>query len=278
MTTGQKPHAQHLEVARQAGLPKISGVSVLAGLITAYGAFAIVAAIAGSILAAADVDTDFRTNDWSGSGAVASLASAVVLLIAYLFGGYVAGRMARRASMLHGLVVFVASLVVGGVVGGVVAALTDDQSIRSNLRSIGVPTGWSQVNDVAVAGVLVSVVAMFVGSLLGAMWGERWHTKLARRAADPEIGPAAQAQRRADAERQRTRELRPDEGAGTTYGTAWAHDGDQVIDLDREAQRTDQDEPRYTEAEWRARSADAKVGSEGSVPSGTRRWQDPSSR
>ena len=63
-------------VAREAGHGRFSLLSILAGTLTSYGAFAILAAIVGALLAAADVETDFRTNDWAGSGAVGGLATA----------------------------------------------------------------------------------------------------------------------------------------------------------------------------------------------------------
>lgn len=206
-----RPGREHRAIAEEAGLGRLSLVSVLAGLITAYGAFAIVAAIVGAILRSADVDTEFRTNDWTGSGAAASLATAVALLIAYLFGGYVAGRMARRSGVLHGVAVFVASLLVGLVVGGIVAGLTDDAEIRSNLRSIGVPTEWDQITGVAATGAIVSILAILVGAVAGGILGERWHTELARRADDPQVGPAAESRRRAELEdRERERRIERD--------------------------------------------------------------------
>ncbi len=196
----ERPTQVHRETAREAGFGVLSPLSVLAGVLCAYGAFAIVAAVVGSALAAADVDTEFRSNDWTGSGAVASLASAAVLFVAYLFGGYVAGRMARRAGLLHGALVFVVSLVVGAIAGGVVGALADSNEIEENLRSIGVPTTMDQVTEVAVAGVILSLAAVLVGSLCGGALGERWHTKLARRVADPEIGTTADERARIEAE------------------------------------------------------------------------------
>jgi hypothetical protein len=189
----------HRETAREAGYGALSPLSVLAGVVSAYGAFAIVAAVVGAVMTSIDADTEFRTNDWTSSGAVAALASAVVLFLAYLFGGYVAGRMARRAGVLHGVVVFIVSLMVGAAAGGVVAALDDGGDVERNLRSIGIPTTADQVTDVAIAGAIVSLVAVLLGSVLGGMLGERWHTKLARRAADPDYGPGAAA--RAEAER-----------------------------------------------------------------------------
>lgn len=182
---------QHLAVAAEAGHGRFSFVSVLAGLISAYGAFAIIAAIVGAVLSSLDVHTEFRTNDWTSSGAVAGLATAASLLLAYLFGGYVAGRMARRSAVLHGVAVFVGSLVLIAVVSGVVALLTDDAQIRDNLRSVGLPTTWGQVTDVATVGVIVSLVAMAVGAIGGAILGEGWHTRLAHRVADPSVGRSA---------------------------------------------------------------------------------------
>ena len=248
MNTTNSTPTIHRETADEAGLRHLSIVSLLAGLVTAYGTFAVVAAIAGSVLAAADVDTDFRTDDWTGSGAVASITMAVVLLIAYFFGGYVAGRMARRRAVLHGVALAISTLVVGAIAGGLVAALTDDESIRSNLRSIGVPTTVDQVDDVAIVGVIISLAAIIIGSVLGAIQGERWHTKLARRVDDPEIGAtAAERQRVEDEADERRRRIAADPTVAT-------HD-DRSVDLvaEEEAARADADGPRYTEAEWRQR-------------------------
>lgn len=203
-----RPAKEHRLTAQEAGLSRFSLVSIVAGTLCAYGAFAIVAAIAGSLLAAADVDTEFRTDDWTSSGAAAGLVSGLVLLVAYLFGGYVAGRMARRSGLLHGLGVALLSLVLGGIVGAVAGAAQDGGSIQDDLAGVGVPTSWDQVRGVAIASVIVSLVGMVVGALLGGLRGERWHTRLARRVDDPDRGPAAAA--RASSERDRERADRLD--------------------------------------------------------------------
>ncbi len=200
MARSERPAKVHRAVIEEAGLRRLSVVSVTAGIVTAYGTFALIAALVGSILSAADVDTEFRTDDWTSSGAAASLATAATLLVAYLFGGYVAGRMSRRAAVLHGIAVFIGTLVVAAVVGSVVGWLTDDDQIRANLQGIGVPTNTDQLSDVAVVGALVSVLAILVGAVVGAMWGERWHTTLARRVDDPERGATAERRRRAEEE------------------------------------------------------------------------------
>lgn len=200
MTRRRSARRDHLAVTREAGLGRLSVVSVLAGVLCAYGTFAVVAGIVGSIADALDAETDFRTDDWTGSGAAASLITAVVLLLAYLFGGYVAGRMARRSALLHGATVFVVSILLGAVAGGIIGTISDRADLRQNLRSVGVPTSLDQITEVGVVALIVSAAAILVGSVTGASLGERWHTELARRAADPTIGPAADARRRADHE------------------------------------------------------------------------------
>jgi hypothetical protein len=198
--TKTRPGRVHKDLTREAGIGPISLLSVVAGTLVAYGAFSLAAALAGGLLSRTDVKTDFRTNDWTGSGGVAAVAAAAVLLIAYLFGGYVAGRMARRRGLVHGFLVALVSLVVGVVAGAIVRGLTDDAAVRRNLRSIGVPTSSDQITGVGIAAAVLSLAAIVIGAVVGGMLGERWHAKLARRAADPSVGPAAEMQTRADHE------------------------------------------------------------------------------
>jgi hypothetical protein len=109
--------------------------------------------------------------------------------VAYLFGGYVAGRMARRAGLLNGLAVFLLAVVLVAVVGAVAASQTDTEAIGSNLGSLGIPTTgteWGKAGTVAGIG---SLAAMLVGALLGGVLGERWHSKLTRRAVSGKYRP-----------------------------------------------------------------------------------------
>src|SRR5437764_11903217 len=92
-------------LAEDAGMGRISGVSVLAGTLVAYGAFLVVLAIAGGIAAALGMNTDLGSRDFRTLGFGGGIAVAVVLLVSYLFGGYVAGRMARRAGAMNGFLV-----------------------------------------------------------------------------------------------------------------------------------------------------------------------------
>lgn len=191
-------------LAHRAGMGRISLASVLAGVLVAYGAFAVLMAVTAAVAESAGFDTDLSANEWRTLGAAGGAVVAAVLLACYLFGGYVAGRMARRAGATNGAMVFVLGLLVAVGVTGLVNVFTDGDDILRNLRNIGVPTSGDEWRDVATVAGLGSLLAMLVGSLAGGALGERWHAKLVTRAADPDVGPEAEA--RAEAERHR-REL-----------------------------------------------------------------------
>lgn len=192
-------------LAQHAGLGRISLASVLAGALVAYGAFAVLLAITAAVAESVGLDTDLSTNEWRRLGTAGGAVVAGVLLVCYLFGGYVAGRMARRAGATNGLMVFVLGVVVAAGVAGLVNVFTDGDEILRNLRNVGVPTSGDEWRDLGTVAGIGSLLAMLVGSVVGGALGERWHTKLLALAADPNVGPEAEA--RAAAEHHR-RELR----------------------------------------------------------------------
>jgi hypothetical protein len=182
-----------LALAKDAGLGRVSLLSVLTGMLVAYGAFVLVAAIAAGILNALGIDPAvFTTNDWREVGVGGGIAVALVLFLSYLFGGYVAGRMARRAGAVNGLFVFLFGVVVAAAVGAAIGTQADTDSILDNLRSLGVPTSGSEWRAIGTVAGLGSLLAMLLGSILGGASGDRWHGKLVARALDPTVGPDAE--------------------------------------------------------------------------------------
>jgi hypothetical protein len=184
------------ELARDAGFGGFSVTSALAGVLVAYGAFAILAGLAAAALDAFGDDTDLST-DWETLGTTGGLVVAGLLFLAYLFGGYVAGRMARRNGVAHGAAVLVLGIVVVTAVAALARRSADPDTIASNLRSLGIPTTadeWGQAGTIAG---IASLIAVVLGSLLGGALGERWHARLFARAIDPNVGAQATAARHA---------------------------------------------------------------------------------
>ena len=171
-----------------AGLPTTSIVSVAAGTLTAIGAVAILLAAAAGIGDLFDFSTsDLNGNNWNDIGLAGAIAFAVVTFLAYMFGGYVAGRMARRAGVRHGVLVFALGLLLTLGAAGIASAISDRDAAANELRDQGVPTDLNDWSGVGLVAGLATLGAMLAGSVLGGARGERWHGRLVTRAADPNV-------------------------------------------------------------------------------------------
>jgi hypothetical protein len=256
------------ELARDAGFGGFSVTSVLAGVLVAYGAFAILAGLAAAALDAFGDDTDL-TSDWETLGTTGGLVVAGLLFLAYLFGGYVAGRMARRNGLAHGAGVLLLGIVVVAAVAALARSGADPDAIATNLRSLGIPTTgdeWGQAGTVAG---IASLIAVVVGSLLGGALGERWHARLFARAVDPNVGAQAAAARQAEAARTqanaalarsegrvRAHELERDRDRDRTMAQERALDDERDRREELEGERTDPDDDRTREFVSRRRTVD----------------------
>lgn len=217
-----------LELATEAGYAKASPASVLAGVLVGYGAFAVVAAVVGGVLSLLGIDArSLSDNDWRQLGIASAAAAALSLFLSYLFGGYVAGRMARRSGALNGMLVFLVGIVLAAGVGAAIGTLADTDALTSNLRSIGVPTSSSEYSAIGTIAGLAALAAMFLGALLGGISGERWHGKLVSRAIDPRVGP------------DHPHDVETLDGGATMNGTSDVRSGDRhFLDGDRSAPAT----------------------------------------
>lgn len=174
------------DFARAADMGQVSLISVLAGTLVAYAAFAILLAVVAAVLGAIGVDTaGLTSNDWREAGITGGIIAAVVLLLSYFFGGYVAGRMARRGGALNGGLVFLLAVLIAVGVGALVGSQANTEGLADNLRSLGVPTTGSEYGDIATVAGIAAILAMLLGAVLGGKAGERWHGKLASRAFAP---------------------------------------------------------------------------------------------
>jgi hypothetical protein len=175
---GHDTHDHHQHEAM--GYAAFSLGAVLAGCIVAAGTFGLLLAITSGVLAAVGVDTGtLNPDDWRQIGIGSGIAACVAMFFAYLFGGYVAGRMARRRGALHGFLVFVVNTIAAAAVAGVAGWGLGTSSVMDAMRRNGIPTGWDAWRDVAPWVAAGSLLAMLLGSVVGGRGGERWHRRVA---------------------------------------------------------------------------------------------------
>lgn len=191
-----------VDLVREAGWRQVSWLSVFAGVLAAIGTFTLWVGLAAAVLHPVGITLDNLSDaDWKRLGLIAGMAAAAVLLGAFAFGGYVAGRTARRAGLRHGMLVFLVGVVVLAAAAGIAQLEDAFSAIRERVESVGAPTGDSAWGGIILLSAVAALGGILLGSLLGAVRGERWHQRLVSRAVDPNVGPEAKL--RADVEAQR---------------------------------------------------------------------------
>ncbi len=154
---------------------RFGGLDVPAGLIGMLVAialelllFGIVGAVAGSTLTLDDVTSELTI------GAIA--VAVAIMFVAYLVGGWAAGRIARYDGVLNGVSVAVWAIVLTAVLAGLATWLGDRYDV---LSSIGMPDWFGEgVTTAAIVGGIAALVAMFLGAALGGLVGERYNRRV----------------------------------------------------------------------------------------------------
>jgi hypothetical protein len=178
------------ELVRAAGFGTTSWLSVLAGTVVAVGAVSLLLTLAAGLGDAFGFRTDDLNGDnWDDLGIAAAAVFAVAVFLGWFFGGYVAGRLARRAGVRHGALVVVLGLVVVAGIAVVAEAVGDRNAFVDDLRDQGVPTEGDDWSGIGIGAGVAVLAAMVTGALLGAVRGEWWHQRLTARAADPNVLP-----------------------------------------------------------------------------------------
>ncbi|HVM19861.1 MAG TPA: hypothetical protein VM307_07865 [Egibacteraceae bacterium] len=158
--------------------------SVLSGVLVAFGAFIVLAAIIGAVLAAVGAAAGgLRVEDAGTVGAV-GIGVIVAQFLAYLWGGYTAGRMARGSGWVNGLLVPVVAVVAVALLGAILAAVTGATPATAQQEAQQLPLPLADLGQLATGLGIGLLVAMLLGGALGGHLGARWHTKLE----DAEVG------------------------------------------------------------------------------------------
>ena len=128
-------------------------------------------------------------------GVLGAIAVAVILLLAYYCGGYVAGRMARFDGAKQGFAVWVWAVLIAvavGILGAVAGRRYDIFSQLNNFPRIPVEPG--QLSTVGVVVLVGAVVLALIGAVLGGAAGMRFHRRVDdaglagyRRRREPEV-------------------------------------------------------------------------------------------
>lgn len=155
-------------------------LATVAGVLAAFGTFVVLGVVAGAVgLAFVGLPLDLAPGDWNGLANGIAFGATVVSLLAYLFGGYVAARMAGSDGILSGLRVFASGVLALSVLGLLALVMAGPLSVGTGLRQPAMASTGQGITlgDVATKAVIWSLIAMLLGSLAGGMLGARAHER-----------------------------------------------------------------------------------------------------
>ncbi|WP_432483132.1 hypothetical protein [Kineococcus esterisolvens] len=154
---------------------------LLTALIAATGTAIGLASTSGTPADAVGAIADQAQGNAGAIGLAGAIALLVVLFVAYLCGGYVAGRMARFNGAKQGVAVWAWAIVVAIVVAILAAVAGDAYDVLGRLNSFPrIPADLGSLTAESVLTLIGAVVVALVGAILGGMAGMRFHRRVDR--------------------------------------------------------------------------------------------------
>jgi hypothetical protein len=147
----------------------------LVGMLTALSTVLILAGLVGAAFGVVGYQTGLEADAQDLS--IGSLIGGVaILFVAYLIGGWAAGRMARYDGARNGFATGVWTLIFGAILAGLGAWAGSEYDVFQN---VDLPQ-WFDRDALTLAAIIsgaAAVVAMFLGGIIGGTWGERYHRR-----------------------------------------------------------------------------------------------------
>jgi hypothetical protein len=157
---------------------RFGGVDIpasLVGMLTALSTVLILAGLVGAAFGVVGYQTGLEENAEDLS--IGSLIGGVaILFVAYLIGGWAAGRMARYDGARNGFATGIWTLVFGAILAALGAWAGAEYDVFQNVE---LPQ-WFDSDALTMPAILSAagaIVAMFVGGIIGGLWGERYHRR-----------------------------------------------------------------------------------------------------
>lgn len=150
----------------------------IVGTLTALSTTLILAGLAGAAFGAVGYQTGLEADARDLS--IGSLIGGVaVLFVAYIVGGWAAGRMARYDGPRNGFATGLWTIVFAAILAALGAWVDREYDV---FRNVELPQWFSTdaFTTAAIVSAAAAIVAMFVGGVLGGMWGERYHRRADR--------------------------------------------------------------------------------------------------
>lgn len=152
--------------------------SIVTGTAVAFGAMSLLTMLVAGIAVAVGVTAEGVDATATEIGWGVGIGLVLIQFLSYFWGGYTAGRMARGAGIVNGLLVPVLALLLLGITVGLVAAFGGEARFAVPFTDVRVPVEEDVVLTYGIGLGIAALVVMFLGAILGGHLGARWHDKL----------------------------------------------------------------------------------------------------
>ncbi|WP_375433553.1 hypothetical protein [uncultured Friedmanniella sp.] len=117
-------------------------------------------------------------------GLVSGIVLLVVVLIAYVAGGYVAARMARFSGLKQGLGVWLWAVIFTIVIAVIGFFAGNTSALMSRVSGLRLPVSTGSLTGGTIVAVVAIALIALVGALLGGLAGMRYHRRVDRASFD----------------------------------------------------------------------------------------------
>jgi MFS family permease len=127
-----------------------------------------------------NVSTNTSSDQAKTLGVGGGIAILVVLFLAYLAGGYVAGRMSRFDGTRQGIAVWVVGLIIVILLAIAGAVLGSQYNVLKNLNLPRIPIDEGTATTAGIITLVAILVVTLLGAIIGGKLGDRFHRKIDR--------------------------------------------------------------------------------------------------
>lgn len=184
---GVTPADIRAEEKRRFGGVKIG--SAFFGWLTAMGMSVLLTALLAAIGAGIGLTSGTNAGDLVNQASqdiqsvsiVGGIALAVILLVAYYCGGYVAGRMARFNGIRQGVAVWLWAIVIALVLAAIGAIAGSQFNVLGHLNILPrVPLDEGTLTAGGIIALIIAILIPLIGAILGGLAGMRYHRRVDR--------------------------------------------------------------------------------------------------
>jgi MFS family permease len=164
----------HPIAANRAAFGGIDYPASFVGMLTALATLVLLGGIVGAAVGAVGYQTGLSGDNVEDIGLASLIGGIAVIFVAYLIGGWTAGRIARYDGARNGLMTGVWTLLLAAILSTLAYFFGNEYDV---LRNVDLPQWFDRdaLTTAAIVSGVVTVATMLLAGLLGGLAGSRYH-------------------------------------------------------------------------------------------------------